>query len=153
MTRSESLGQLFRLNPPLQNAVVLEPQAFDFSAQVSQLVASAGYTFDPASNNTVTINYTPVTTRYLEEATRTLAGGDGGAFGYRKQVLAGDTAVLEFETSVEGKYVNGVDIVRCDEAGRIVEFRVMMRPLRGIQAVHEQMGRLLAAAREAAARR
>ena len=87
----------------------------------------------------------PVTTQYLEAASRTLAGGVGGAFTYTKQVVAGDTAVLEFETSVEGKYVNGVDIIRCDDAGRIVEFRVMMRPLKGIQAVHEQMGRLLAA--------
>jgi hypothetical protein len=88
--------------------------------------------------------------QYLEAASRTLAGavpadGAGGAFRYSKQVLSGDTAVLEFETSVEGTYVNGVDIIRCDDAGRIVEFRVMMRPLQGIQAVHEQMGRSLAA--------
>ena len=94
--------------------------------------------------------YTPqrgklVTTQYLEAASRTLAGGAGGAFQYTKQVVSGDTAVLEFETSVEGKYVNGVDIIRCDDAGRIVEFRVMMRPLQAIQAVHEQMGRRLAA--------
>jgi ketosteroid isomerase-like protein len=87
----------------------------------------------------------PVTTQYLEAASRTLAGEASGAFRYTKQVLSGDTAVLEFETSVEGKYVNGVDIIRCDDAGRIVEFRVMMRPLQGIQAVHEQMGRRLAA--------
>ena len=38
-------------------------------------------------------------------------------FRYTKEVLAGDTAVLEFETTVEGKYVNGVDIIRCDDAG------------------------------------
>ena len=94
--------------------------------------------------------YTPqrgklVTTQYLEAASRLLVGGAGGAFRYTKQVLSGDTAVLEFETSVEGKYVNGVDIIRWNGAGRIVEFRVMMRPLQGIQAVHEQMGRRLAA--------
>lgn len=99
--------------------------------------------------------YTPqrgkaLTTQYLEAASRTLAGevGTDGAvagFRYTKQVLSGDTAVLEFETSVDGKYVNGVDIIRSDGAGRIVEFRVMMRPLQGIQAVHEQMGRRLAA--------
>ena len=95
--------------------------------------------------------YTPqrgkvLTTQYLEAASRALSGDDaGGAFHYSKQVLAGDTAVLEFETSVDGKYVNGVDIIRCDDAGRIVEFRVMMRPLQGIQAVHEQMARRLAA--------
>lgn len=85
----------------------------------------------------------PVTTQYLEAASRTLVGGAEGAFQYTKQVLAGDTAVLEFETRVEGKYVNGVDIIRCDDAGRIVEFRVMMRPLKGLQVVHEQMGRRL----------
>ena len=87
----------------------------------------------------------PVTTRYLEAASRTLVGGAGGDFRYTRQVLAGDTAVLEFETSMEGTYVNGVDIIRCDDAGRIVEFRVMVRPLKAIQAVHEEMGRLLAA--------
>ena len=86
----------------------------------------------------------PLTTQYLEAASRTLAGGTpadgaGGAFHYSKQVLAGDTAVLEFETSVDGKYVNGVDIIRCDDAGRIVEFRVMIRPLQAIQVVGERM--------------
>lgn len=94
--------------------------------------------------------YTPqrgraVTTQYLEAASRALVGDAAGGFRYTKQVLSGDTAVLEFETSIDGTYVNGVDIIRCDDAGRIVEFRVMMRPLRAIQAVHEQMGRLLAA--------
>ena len=88
--------------------------------------------------------------QYLEAASRALAGevgadGAGAAFHYTKQVLAGDTAVLEFETTVDGKYVNGVDIIRCDDAGRIVEFRVMMRPLQAIQAVHQEMGRRLAA--------
>ncbi|WP_040339497.1 nuclear transport factor 2 family protein [Candidatus Blastococcus massiliensis] len=94
--------------------------------------------------------YTPqrgkaITTQYLAAAAHALAGGGEGAFRYTKEVLAGDTAVLEFETSVDGTYVNGVDIIRCDDGGRIVEFRVMIRPLRAINAVHEQMGRLLAA--------
>jgi hypothetical protein len=68
-------------------------------------------------------------------------GGDGGsgAFRYTKHVLDGDTAVLEFETTVEGKYVNGVDIIRCDDAGKIVEFRVMIRPLQAVNLVHAQM--------------
>ncbi|TQN37590.1 SnoaL-like protein [Blastococcus colisei] len=97
--------------------------------------------------------YTPqrgkeITVRYLEAASASLAGDDAtgaGAFRYTKQVLAGDTAVLEFETSRHGTYVNGVDIIRCDDAGRIVEFRVMMRPLQAIHAVHEEMGRRLTA--------
>jgi hypothetical protein len=90
-----------------------------------------------------------ITTRYLEAAAASLGGDATGdpaqAFRYTKQVVAGDTAVLEFETTLHGKYVNGVDIIRCDDAARIVEFRVMMRPLQAIQAVHEEMGRRLSA--------
>lgn len=86
-----------------------------------------------------------ITTAYLAAASRALGGGDGGTFRYTKEVLSGNTAVLEFETSVDGKYVNGVDIITGDDSGRIVEFRVMIRPLQAIQAVHERMGRMLAA--------
>ena len=111
------------------------------------------------------IVYTPqrgkaVTTLYLQAAAQALPGdppgpaGDDRAaadaaaappsgFRYTKKVLAGDTAVLEFETSIEGKYVNGVDIIRCNEAGRIVEFRVMIRPLQAVDLVHRQMGETL----------
>jgi len=111
------------------------------------------------------IVYTPqrgkaITTRYLEAAAHTLPGDpaadpdrgpvDGDApngvpsgFRYTKQVVAGDTAVLEFETSVEGKYVNGVDIIRCNDDGRIIEFRVMIRPLQAVDLVHRQMARTL----------
>jgi hypothetical protein len=67
----------------------------------------------------------------------------GGTFRYTKEVLAVDTAVLEFETTIDGKYVNGVDIIRCNEAGRIVEFRVMIRPLQAVNAVHAQMASTL----------
>jgi hypothetical protein len=89
-----------------------------------------------------------ITMRYLEAAAASLAGDAAGdpaqAFRYTKQILAGTDAVLEFETSLHGKHINGVDIIRCDDAGRIVEFRVMLRPLQAIQAVHEEMGRRLA---------
>jgi hypothetical protein len=93
-----------------------------------------------------------VTKLYLTAAGQTLPGDGGeggnsgghgdeapGSFRYTKQVLAGDTAVLEFETTVEGKHVNGVDIIRCDEDGQIVEFRVMIRPLQAVNIVHAQM--------------
>lgn len=101
------------------------------------------------------IVYTPqagkaITTLYLSAAGQTLPGektsstGDSSkGFRYTKQVLSGDTAVLEFETTVEGKYVNGVDIIRCNDAGKIIEFRVMIRPLQAINLVHRQMGEML----------
>ncbi len=106
------------------------------------------------------IVYTPqhgkvITTRYLKAAGQTLPGdqptGSGtsdtpdGGFRYTKRVLAADTAVLEFETTLDGTYVNGVDIIRCNDAGRIVEFRVMIRPLQAVNRVHRQMAATLEA--------
>jgi hypothetical protein len=103
------------------------------------------------------IVYTPqhgkaITSLYLRAATATFPGespapaadGDGiGRFRYTKKVISGDTAILEFETEMEGKYVNGVDIIRCNDEGRIVEFRVMIRPLQAVNLVHQQMAAML----------
>jgi hypothetical protein len=107
------------------------------------------------------IVYTPqvgkaITKLYLQAAGQTLPGekappaapAEGsprGSFHYTKIVMTDDTAVLEFETTVEGKYVNGVDIIRCNDEGRIVEIRVMIRPLQAINLVHQQMGTALEA--------
>jgi hypothetical protein len=97
-----------------------------------------------------------LTKLYLEAASQTLPGDssagsmaaapatdDPGRFRYTKKVLDGNTAVLEFETTVQGLYVNGVDIIVCDDDGRIVEFRVMVRPLKAVNLVHEQMRAML----------
>jgi hypothetical protein len=81
---------------------------------------------------------------YLHADAQTLPGDPvHGAFHYTKQVLGGEVAMMEFETTVGGKYVSGVDIIRCDDTGRIVEFRVMIWPLQAINAVHEQMRAML----------
>ena len=88
-----------------------------------------------------------VTKLYLGAAGNTLggkgSGGGGSAFRYTKQILSGNQAMLEFETEMDGKFVNGVDIITCNDAGRIVEFKVMIRPLQAIQTVHAQMARML----------
>lgn len=95
-----------------------------------------------------------LTKLYLSAAEQTMPGdstesggrdpmGGGSSFRYTKQVLDGDTAVLEFETQIEGKYVNGVDIIRANEDGKIVEFRVMIRPLQAVNLVHAQMKAML----------
>ncbi|AMT70062.1 nuclear transport factor 2 family protein [Mycobacteroides immunogenum] len=87
----------------------------------------------------------PVTAMYLLAAFATLAGPENG-FHYAKEVLAGNQAVLEFESTIDGKYINGVDIITCDDAGKIVEFKVMIRPLQAINAIHEKMRAALAQA-------
>jgi len=84
-----------------------------------------------------------ITTLYLNAAAVALGGEGTGAFRYVKQILADRQAMLEFETTVEGKHVNGVDILTCDEDGRIVEFKVMIRPLQAVNLVHKQMAAML----------
>ena len=90
-----------------------------------------------------------ITSLYLTAAAQTFGGAEAdgaeadaayrGRFRYTKSVLSGDTAMLEFETTMKGKYVNGIDIIRCNDQDRIVEFRVMIRPLQAVNLVHEQM--------------
>ena len=93
-----------------------------------------------------------ITKLYLQAAGQTLPGekkssgtptNDDKSFRYIKEVLSGSTAVLEFETHVEGKYVNGIDMITCNDAGKITEFKVMIRPLQAINLVHKQMGEML----------
>jgi hypothetical protein len=97
-----------------------------------------------------------VTKMYLEAAGATF-GGDpdpaapnaesasqfGGKFHYVNEVMSGNLAVLEFETEMGGKYVNGVDIITCDDDGKIIEFKVMIRPLQAINTVHDAMRAML----------
>jgi len=64
-------------------------------------------------------------------------------FRYVDQVETGDTAVLVFEARAGDKELNGVDVLRFGEDGRIVEMMVMIRPLSGLNALAEEMGRRL----------
>lgn len=67
----------------------------------------------------------------------------GGGFRYTKHVLDGNHAVLEFETMMGDTAVNGVDIITCDDDGKIIEFKVMVRPRRAMETVHARMGAML----------
>ena len=92
-----------------------------------------------------------LTKMYLAAAGNTFSGGEkekqeGAAisnFKYAKEVMSGNHAVLEFESEVDGKYVNGVDIITCNDEGKITEFKVMIRPLQAVNAMHQQMKAML----------
>ena len=64
-------------------------------------------------------------------------------FRYVRELLGEHDAMLEFETTIEGIEVNGVDLLRWNDEGRITEFKVMLRPLKAINVVHQQMATLL----------
>ena len=77
-----------------------------------------------------------VVTAYLAAAGRVLGGDD---FRYVRELVDGNEALLEFETVIEGIYVNGIDLIRFDDSGLIVDFKVMIRPLKAVNKVWEVM--------------
>lgn len=68
------------------------------------------------------------------------------SFRYVREVRSGQDAVLEFEVTIDGIAVNGVDMIRWNDAGQITEFKVMLRPLKAINLIHQKMGAMLAGA-------
>jgi ketosteroid isomerase-like protein len=86
----------------------------------------------------------PVTAMYLAAA---VAVFGNETFRYVRELRSAREAVLEFVVTIDGVEVNGVDIIGCDEAGRIVEFKVMVRPLKAMNLIHQKMGALLQAPR------
>lgn len=70
-------------------------------------------------------------------------------FRYVREIIGASDAMLEFETEIDGVLVNGVDIIQWNPSGEIIEFKVMIRPLKAINVVHDRMGALLAAAQRA----
>ena len=83
-----------------------------------------------------------VTLKYLTAATQVLGGP---SFRYVQEWRGERSAVLEFECTLEGGLqVNGVDMIDWDEDGRITRFKVMLRPLKALNAVVSAMGAALA---------
>lgn len=66
-------------------------------------------------------------------------------FVYHRQFASEDglNAVLEFRARVGDRQLKGIDMIRFDEQGRILDFEVMVRPFSGLQALGEEMGRRL----------
>ncbi len=64
-------------------------------------------------------------------------------FRYVREIVGDRDACLEFESEIDGIVVNGVDLIRWDESDQIVDFKVFLRPLKGITKVQEQMAALL----------
>jgi len=52
-------------------------------------------------------------------------------------------AMLEFELELDGVHVNGVDIIAWNDDGLIQDFKVMVRPLKAINKVWDEMGKML----------
>jgi len=66
-------------------------------------------------------------------------------FRYVREVKREKDAVLEFEVELDGIAVNGVDMIKWNDSGKITEFKVMLRPLKAVNLIHQKMGAMLAA--------
>ncbi len=83
-----------------------------------------------------------VTTQYLAAAFHVFFNE---TFTYVREVVGPRDAVLEFQVDIDGIAVNGVDMIRWDDEGKIVDFKVLIRPLKAINLIHQKMGAMLQA--------
>lgn len=82
----------------------------------------------------------PITSMYLGAALQVF-GND--TFRYVRQIVGAHDAMLEFEVTIDGVVVNGIDLISWNVAGRILQFKVMIRPLKAINVIHQKMAALL----------
>ncbi len=85
-----------------------------------------------------------ITAKYLLAALQVFGNE---TFRYVREVIGPRDAVLEFMLELDGIEINGVDMIRWNDDGRIVEFKVMLRPLKAVNLIHARMGQMLQAAK------
>lgn len=83
-----------------------------------------------------------ITAQYLFAAFKVLAND---TFRYVREIEGDHQAVLEFMVEIDDIEVNGVDMLKWNEQQQITEFKVLVRPLKAIQLVHQKMAAMLAA--------
>jgi hypothetical protein len=83
-----------------------------------------------------------ITKQYLGAAFRVFFNE---SFRYTREVVGANDAILEFQVEIEGISVNGVDMIKWNSAGEIIDFKVMIRPLKAINLIHQKMAAMLQA--------
>lgn len=81
---------------------------------------------------------------YLDAASHVL--GSEPSFTYVREIVDGDHLMMEFTATIDGIFLNGIDLVTFDEEGLIKDFKVMVRPLKAVNMLWEKMGGQLAKA-------
>jgi hypothetical protein len=81
-----------------------------------------------------------LTKLYLSAAIMVLGSSD---FRYTREVIGESDAVLEFTCEINGIHINGVDMIHWNADGLIDDFKVMIRPLKAVNLLHQLMGQML----------
>lgn len=66
-------------------------------------------------------------------------------FKYVREVHDELDSVLEFETYIDDIFVNGVDVIKWNSEGKIIDFKIMVRPHRAVTMVQQKMMQALEA--------
>ena len=108
------------------------------AAGLNDLLADEAVFFSP-------ILHTPqrgkqLTAMYLSAAFKVFVNE---SFRYVRQIVGENDAALEFEVEIEGIAVNGVDLLKWNDHGQIIEFKVMLRPLKAVNLIHQKMAEML----------
>ncbi|MGB7868154.1 MAG: nuclear transport factor 2 family protein [Mycobacterium sp.] len=80
------------------------------------------------------------TLMYLKAAVKVFGTND---FRYVEQWFKDQSAILEFAATIDGIYVNGIDMIHWNDQQQIVSFKVMLRPLKALQTIIPAMAELL----------
>jgi hypothetical protein len=83
-----------------------------------------------------------ITKKYLAAAFQVFFND---SFRYVRELTSDRDAVLEFELEIDGIKINGVDLIKWNDVGKITEFKVMLRPLKAVNLIHQKMGATLQA--------
>lgn len=82
-----------------------------------------------------------ITKFYLMAAVKVL-DTETSEFSYVNEIMTENQCILEFVSTIDGISINGVDMIEMNEEGKIISFKVMIRPLKAIHKVHEKMAEL-----------
>ncbi len=83
-----------------------------------------------------------ITAQYLSAALHVFFNE---SFHYIRELTGPNDAVLEFQVEIDGISVNGVDMLKWGEDGKILEFKVLIRPLKAVNLIHQKMAIMLQA--------
>ena len=95
-----------------------------------------------------------ITMMYLMAATGVFGSADkktgllestqtGSKFQYVNEIVGETSALLEFESEIEGTYINGADLLKWNENNKLTEVKVMVRPLQAVNMLHQKMKAML----------
>ena len=84
----------------------------------------------------------PITVKYLASAGKVFSNT---GFHYVGEWEGKNSLILEFNAEINGIKIDGIDMITWDETGLITNFKVMVRPLKAVNMLHQKMGEILAA--------